>query len=403
MRLVHLSDLHLGFRQYYRLTPGGINQREADVAATFKQAVDRVIALRPDLVLIAGDVFHSVRPTNPSILHAFQQFARLARELPDAVKVLVAGNHDTPRSAETGCILRLFQPLGFHVVDSEPRRLDFPEHDLSVLAVPYLPPSRRPAFEPDPAARHNVLLLHGGVEGTLPAYLDSLDRAALEITHEELRASSWSYVALGHWHVYREIAPNAFYAGSIDYTSANPWGELVEERQTRIPGKGFIEHDLVSGRHEFHPLSPSRPLIDLAPVQARGMSAAEIDAAIATSIERCPGGIDDKIVRLVVRDIPRHVVRELDHRALREHKRRALQFTLDFRRPEIARSIGQGAPGRRPSLAEVVREKLEARQLTSDLSRPRLVELGLHYLREAEQLDVAIAGAGAAGDGVTIE
>ena len=34
MRLVHLSDLHLGYRQYQRLTPGGINQREADVAAT---------------------------------------------------------------------------------------------------------------------------------------------------------------------------------------------------------------------------------------------------------------------------------------------------------------------------------------------------------------------------------
>ncbi|HEU4990688.1 MAG TPA: metallophosphoesterase, partial [Gemmatimonadaceae bacterium] len=65
MRVVHLSDLHLGFRQYQRLTPLGANQREADVALTFKRTVDRVIALHPDLVVIAGDVFHSVRPTNP--------------------------------------------------------------------------------------------------------------------------------------------------------------------------------------------------------------------------------------------------------------------------------------------------------------------------------------------------
>ena len=62
MRLVHLADLHLGFRQYQRLTPAGINQREADVAGTFRRALDRVIALRPDLVLVAGDVFHTVRP-----------------------------------------------------------------------------------------------------------------------------------------------------------------------------------------------------------------------------------------------------------------------------------------------------------------------------------------------------
>src|SRR6476619_7765867 len=102
MRLVHLSDLHLGFRQYQRLTPTGVNQREADVAVTFRTVIDRVIALKPELVIVAGDVFHTVRPTNQAILHAFLQFSRLVRELPSAFVVLVAGNHDTPRSSETG-------------------------------------------------------------------------------------------------------------------------------------------------------------------------------------------------------------------------------------------------------------------------------------------------------------
>src|SRR3954470_793131 len=101
MRLVHLSDLHLGYRQYQRLTPGGINQREADVAATFRTAIDRIIALRPSAVVIAGDIFHSVRPTNQAILWAFLQFSRLRQALPDAAIVLVAGNHDIPRLAET--------------------------------------------------------------------------------------------------------------------------------------------------------------------------------------------------------------------------------------------------------------------------------------------------------------
>jgi DNA repair exonuclease SbcCD nuclease subunit len=67
MRLVHLSDLHLGFRQYQRLTPTGVNQREADVALAFRRAVDRTVELRPDLVLVAGDVFHTcARPTRRS-------------------------------------------------------------------------------------------------------------------------------------------------------------------------------------------------------------------------------------------------------------------------------------------------------------------------------------------------
>src|SRR5256714_7882533 len=135
MRLVHFSDLHLGFRQYQRLTPGGINQREADVARSFQTAIDRIIALHPDLVLIGGDVFHNVRPTNPAIVHAFLQFSRLRSALPNAPVVIVAGNHDTPRAAETGSILRLFRELGIHVAFSEAERIYFPVHGLAVLAV----------------------------------------------------------------------------------------------------------------------------------------------------------------------------------------------------------------------------------------------------------------------------
>ena len=85
MRLVHLADLHLGFRQYQRLTPGGINQREADVARTFEAAIDRIIELAPEVVLFAGDIFHSVRPSNPAILHAFIHFSRLAQQLPQLI------------------------------------------------------------------------------------------------------------------------------------------------------------------------------------------------------------------------------------------------------------------------------------------------------------------------------
>ena len=82
MRLVHLSDLHLGYRQFQRQTAAGINQREADVASVFRNAIDRIIEIKPDLVVIAGDVFHNVRPPNPAILLAFTQFSRLVRALP---------------------------------------------------------------------------------------------------------------------------------------------------------------------------------------------------------------------------------------------------------------------------------------------------------------------------------
>lgn len=384
MRLLHLSDLHLGFRQFQRTTPTGINQREWDVAQSFTRAVDRVIELRPDIVLIAGDVFHTVRPTNPAILHAFAQFSRLTRELPDAIVVMVAGNHDMPRSSETLCILRLFAPLGIHVVDSEPRRLAFPESGLSILAVPDLPPGNI-ALEADPAARFNVLVMHGEVEGAMPDFAGRSDRAAMMIPAAEVSSPAWDYVALGDIHVYKKVGPKAFYSGSLDYTSPNVWGEIEDQRAHKLPGKGMIERDLETGKQTFHPLPVTREFMDLPAIKGRGLSAADLDAAIAAAVARASGGIDGKVVRLVARDVPRHIVRELDHRMLRELQRRALHFHLDTRRPEILRSNASGGPGHRASLAEMLRESLRNRALTSDIDRDRLVELGAHYLREAEQ------------------
>lgn len=403
MKLIHLSDLHLGYRQYQRQTPAGINQREADVSTVFRRAIDQIIEIRPDFILVAGDVFHVVRPSNPAILDAFIQFSRLTQMLPDTHVVMVAGNHDTPRTAETGCILKLFKQIGIHVVDSAEQRLRFEEHDLSILAVPDIP-SGLPALTPDPNSKYNVLLIHGEVAGIIPDYAKAAERTSVEITAADLNAGNWDYIALGHYHVYRKVADNAYYSGSIEYTSSNVWGELGEERTAKISGKGFIERDLVTGGHKFHALQPARPLIDLPQLRATGMNAEELSAAIAQVVESCPGGVDNKIVRLVARDVSRHVMRNVDTKPLREFRKRALHFQLDTRRPEVVPKQGQGSPSRRISLADTVRQKLEMRPLESGLDRKRLIELGLYYLSQTEQHEATSAAVAiSSGEGVVTE
>ncbi len=383
VRLVHLSDLHLGYRQFQRQTPSGINQREADVASVFRAAIDKVIEIRPDIVLFAGDVFHNVRPSNPAILLAFAQFSRLVKALPDAIIVMVAGNHDAPRSAETVCILRLFTPLGIHVVDTEAKRLSFPEHDLSVLAVPdTIAP--RPSLMPDPAFGRNILVMHSELRGIIPLSAADSERAALQVDPREIGFDRWSYVAMGEYHIHRKLHQNAYYSGAIEYTSFNIWGERQEEKEARLKGKGIVEYDLDQRAKVFHALAPARMLVDLPPIDARGHTAPEVDARIRQNVETWPGGIDDRIVRQVVIDIPRHVSRELDQRALREFKRRALSFQLDTRRPEVLRQSGAGAAGRKASLNEIVRDWLWSRTLPPDVPREPLVELGLQYLALAE-------------------
>jgi DNA repair exonuclease SbcCD nuclease subunit len=381
MRLAHLSDLHLGYRQYQRLTPGGINQREADVAATFRAVIDRVVALRPEAVVVAGDVFHTVRPTNQAILHAFLQFSRLRQALPDAAIVLVAGNHDIPRTAETGGILQLFAQIGLVVVDREPRRLSFPELELSILAIPG-GPGQKPALTIDPSMRYNVLVAHGIVPDVVPPLPGQ--EPVNQYSRAELMSAPWTYVAMGDYHVHQEVSPHIYYSGSIEYTSLNPWRDVEAERDGVARGKGFVERNLATGAHEFHIVPPARPFLDLPAVQARGLTPAEIDERIARTVEKVKGGIDDKVVRLIVRDVSRQVARELDQRAIRELKRRALNFQLDIRRPELfRRESASGAPSRRVDLKEIVTEKLGVRPLDADLDRPRLIELAHAYLDRA--------------------
>jgi predicted phosphodiesterase len=392
MRLVHISDLHLGYRQFQRLTPTGVNQREADVAGTFRVAIDRIIGIAPDVVIVAGDVFHSSRPTNQAILHAFLQFARLVRALPNAEVVIVAGNHDSPRSSEIAGILPLLAQLGLHVVEKDAKRLTLANGELSVLAVPDTPGVVLPSFTSEPSARYNVLAAHLEIQGMLPTALAAADPAAVSISRDMLDTTRFDYVALGHYHVYREISPNAFYCGSIDYTSVNPWGELFEERTAGLSGKGFIERNLATGEHTFHSLPGSRPLVDLTPINARQLTAAEIDDKIRATIEAVKGGIDDKIVRLLVRDAPRHIARELDHKAIRELKRRALNFHLDIRRPDILRLHGSGAPGGRTmELKDIVAEKLRWRPLDPGVDRDVLITRALAYLDDAQAIVPAAA------------
>ena len=388
MKLVHLADLHLGFRQYQRQTERGLNQREADVAKAFQKAIDKIIEIRPDVVVIGGDVFHAVRPTNPAILHAYSQFARLVSELPDARIVMVAGNHDTPRTTETGWILRLFSTLGITVVEDQAKNLRF--DDLSIVAVPSS--AGKPQLVADESARYKVLLVHNLLD-EVATRLGPHAQSASNLTLKDIKPEQWDYVAMGHYHVYSQVAPNVYYSGAIEYTSSNIWGEVDEERRRGVGGKGFIEHDLATGAHKFHELPLARRVVDIRQIEAGGMTAAELSDAICAAVEACEGGIDDRIVRLIVRDVPRHILRDLDHRRMREFKRRALNFLLDARRPEPVRlESASGAPGRRASLAETVKSMLESRNVTPGIDRKSLVDLGLHYLNEVDRLAPATIG-----------
>lgn len=402
MKLAHLADLHLGFRQFDRQTSKGANQREVDVAEAFRRAVDDILEQKPELIVIAGDLFHSVRPTNAAILYCFRQLQRLRTGLPHAPVVVIAGEHDTPRSTETGTILRLYEALGVEIAVEDARRIVLPKLDCAVLAVPQqaLAKADRPALRPEPGGPTlNVLVTHG-VYGGLGEERGTVEYGGAELTRELLAPEKWDYIALGHYHTAQSVATNAWYAGSLEYLPPNPWGQLQDEAAQRAAakgkkerkGKGYLLVDLPGARVTFRPIEPVRRHIDLPYIQGAGLNAKELDAQIAERVSAAK--IDDQIVRLVVWDVERATARDLDHAAIRAYKARALNFQLDLRRPQAQRvpGTGAGSGARRQTLPETVREFLGRRPLDAELNRETFVKLGVDYLELAGRADESGGG-----------
>jgi exonuclease SbcD len=384
VRIAHLADLHLGFRQYYRTTPAGVNQREQDVADAFRAAVDGVIAAAPDAVVIAGDLFHAVRPTNRAIVVAFQQFQRLRGALPNTPIVVIAGNHETPRTSEQGSILRLYEEIGIHLVTGAPRRFAFPELDLSVLGVPEVALHAKPELLPEGPEKYQVLLLHGEVDGVIRGTQPREHTLAPEI----LAGQPWNYVALGHYHVQHEVAPRVWYAGALEYTSSNVWGELADEAKHGISGKGWLLADLDAGTVTRMPIPSARTVFDAPPIAADGLLASEVDRRIEEVLAAVPGGLTDAVVRVVVTDIARDVNRSLDYAAIRAFKAQALHLQLDMRAPAPSTRIGSvDASGRRLSLAEMFVVFLAKRELPAGVSRELFMEAGARHLAEVQESD----------------
>jgi DNA repair exonuclease SbcCD nuclease subunit len=101
---IHAADLHLGYSQY------GLEARREDFDRTFEELVKRAIEIKPDFVIIAGDIFHHARPSNVTLENAIRNFGRL-RDV--GIPVLtVDGSHDSAPNTVTGTILNPLDSAG---------------------------------------------------------------------------------------------------------------------------------------------------------------------------------------------------------------------------------------------------------------------------------------------------
>lgn len=88
MKIFHISDLHIGKQLHY------YNLKE-DQTAILKQIIDKAKELRPDVIIIAGDIYDKSVPSAESYT-IFNHFLNDLSDIkPDIPVLIIAGNHDS--------------------------------------------------------------------------------------------------------------------------------------------------------------------------------------------------------------------------------------------------------------------------------------------------------------------
>jgi len=294
MRILHLSDTHLGFQAFDVVNDQGINAREQDLYDVFQHSVDRILELKPDAVIHSGDFFHRPSPSNRALTFGLEQLRRVCdANIPVFV---IAGNHETPKTVYTSPILRAFRSLTciqpFFGEAWESAELD----GLTIHGLPHINDARilqeqLERLEPAPG-KFNILMLHTSLGKRF-----LMEEYGEQIFPEPFldKLSGFQYLALGHWHNFQQIDlhPNAWYSGSLERLSET---EIGAE-------KGFILLDIADDgtcATQFE-AAPTRSWFKLEIQHCQEKTVADINAEI--EIFRQKNNTAGAIISIIFNDI----------------------------------------------------------------------------------------------------
>ncbi len=377
-KIFHLADTHIGYSAYRKIDEAtGLNQREVDTYEAFKQFIDYAVKEKPDIILHAGDLFDSVRPTNRAICFVLEQLIRLSEA--GIPFVVISGNHETPRLKETGSVFSLFDhiPEVYVVYENKYELIEI--DDLKLHAIPHSDDiegeKNKMTLNIDANGSNfnfNVALLHASVLGVgLPAFMmGDFNEQVVDI--DDL--IKLDYLALGHFHGCTRVMENAYYAGSTERFSFNE----VNDK------KGFLEVSLdANGEKEvvFHPLK-TREMVDLEPIVCHGLDTHEIRTAIKRRILEC--NPRDKVARLKVQDIPLHVYHSLDFDELKRLTKSAAHFEIKYEFQKDNELLSAEHPTFR-SLHSEFEHFIRTYTIGAHIDKARLKELGLKYMQAWEE------------------
>lgn len=312
MKIIHTSDWHVGVDLYG-------HDRSEEHASFFAQLSELMRRECPDVLVVSGDIYDRVLPSQASQRLYMSAMLRLHEASPSTEIVVTAGNHDSASRLE---IYRpLWSSLRVHIIGTIERNGEDVNHDKHIIyipdrgyvvAVPFVYPHNYPPATSGGADRQRafidtlislvekrntlglpiVLMAHTAVAGSdfvghsrQTVELGQEERTTVGnvevVTFDEL-GSGYDYLALGHIHRPQEIRGSggrAFYAGS-------PFAMSFDEV---FPHSVMI----VDVAHDQPPVvrrEPIRMVRKLRTVPSEPMPMAEVLEQIETEID-----VDEKI------------------------------------------------------------------------------------------------------------
>ncbi|EEG78707.1 metallophosphoesterase family protein [Dethiobacter alkaliphilus] len=198
MRILHLADLHLGWRPNFLGSKNEERGRERDNFLT--RAVDFALDKKNEIsaVLIAGDLFETHRPPAELLEYVLSQLNRLVEN--NLYLVTVPGNHDevsyqdsvykTAQKRWPGVLVLNPNPAEIARLEKDGRQIAFYGLAYSAGLTRTSPPLQE---FPKGDAHIHVGIFHGSLNW------DAGDRS-LPLSGEALSQSGYHCVALGHIH-----------------------------------------------------------------------------------------------------------------------------------------------------------------------------------------------------------
>ena len=337
-RVAHLSDIHLGYKSGRRETPDHVNVRVQDGYTLLHAIVSDVIAEGVDAVVIAGDMFHSPRPDMRTICVAQDELRRFADA--NIPVYLLAGNHEAVDSASEIASSRVLHDSERRIYSIIDPYASFEMADGLMLHMVshhmYMGQSETMSKVAATPGAVNIFTTHGGVIDPIMKMRLRAQQSPREIVIPDhlLSQNAWSAVMLGHIHERSTVQDSAgnsvYYNGSVLRRGFSD--------QDNGEGRGWTLwtiHPDGSSSYEARSL-PQRPQYDFAPIDASGLSAAQVTDLIVENLRSTQvreSGLfvweDAPILRQRVTGITSAQYSGLDTRLIGDEAAHALSWKLE--------------------------------------------------------------------------